>query len=90
MSDEDKRDLLENLKSNFVKMGAPESLANEAATTGSVPMYMFLSKWICHNTEYPQDRKLDNLRFMQAMFAWIYYKSTAKEFKPEEQNVKNG
>lgn len=80
MQDSDKEALLENLKSNFTRMGAPVGLAAEAATNGSLPMYMFLSRWICHNTAYPSDRAIDNERFMRAMFAWIYYKATAKEF----------
>jgi hypothetical protein len=80
MLDADKEALRENLRNNFVKMGAPVELADEAITNGSLPMYMFLSKWICHNTAYPEDHVIDNERFKKAMFAWIYYKATVKQF----------
>lgn len=79
MADRDKDDLRINLIRNFKRLGFDEQKVVEAVTSGSVPMYMWMSKWICHNTDYPQTRSLDNRKFMQSFYAWVHYKATAEK-----------
>ena len=92
MSDKDKYDIKVNLVRNFVNFGAPQELAEKTVTSGSLPMYMWISKWIskwiCHNTDYPQTRHMTNEYFYLGIFAWCHYKATAE--KLEAKDVEGG
>ena len=78
MPDGDKADIRENLLRNFVRMGASEDEARKAVDAGSVPIHMWMSRWICHETDYPETRKMTDDKFFRAFYAWVHYKATAE------------
>lgn len=81
MADQDKELVRSTLVRNFKKFGIPEETAVKAVTSGSVPMYMFVVRWICHNTDYPETRKLTKEHFFKGFYAWVHYKATVETLK---------
>jgi hypothetical protein len=76
MAQKDKDDIKENLINNFVYYcGATIEQAERCVTSGSVPMVTWISRWICHHTDYAQNHVLDNKKFRAGVYAWIEYKA---------------
>ena len=75
MEQKDKDDIKENLIRNFMFGGVSRERAEKCVTAGSVPMVTWISRWICHNTDYAQTHTLDNQKFRAGVYAWIEYKA---------------
>ena len=78
MKDEDKEDILVNLVRNFMAVGATKEQAEACSNTGSVPMHLWISRWICHHTEYAETHEMTDAMFKKGLYAWIHYKATVE------------
>ena len=79
MEQKDKDDIKENLIRNFMFGGVSRERAEKCVTAGSVSMVTWISRWICHNTDYAQTHALDNQKFRAGVYAWIEYKAIPNE-----------
>jgi len=77
MKQKDRDTLRHNLVFTFKTCGASEEQAMAAVTTGSLPMEVWIQRWICHHTNY-QTAGLTEQNFRKGCFAWIYYKATVE------------
>lgn len=75
MKQADKDDLRRNLLFTFKTCGATDAQALRALTHGSLPMEVWIQRWICHHTDY-QTAGLTEDNYRKGCFAWIYYKAT--------------
>lgn len=79
MSGRDKEDIRVNLVRNFMTCGgATRKEAESAAQAGSPSMAQWISRWICHHTEYSTTREMTTEMFQKGLYAWIHYKATAE------------
>ena len=77
--DEDKALVRECLIRGFVSLGATEEAARRAVDAGSVPMCVFVTRWVAHNTDYPSSRKIDLDSVKKGFYAWVHYKATVEK-----------
>lgn len=78
MDDADKEDVRSNLVRNFVRMGFPEDVVKRSVDAGSLPMHVWMCRWICRETDYPSTREMTDDKFFRAFYAWVHYKATAE------------
>lgn len=81
--DADKMLVREYLLRGFQSLEASEEDARKALDAGSIPVYLWVARWIAHNTDYPQTRaiRLEDVR--HGLYAWIHYKSTVETLTKE-------
>ena len=78
MPDRDKEDIRINVLRNFQRLGAGRDDAERTLSAGSVPIWTWMSRWICHHTDYPETREITQDKFFLSFYAWIRYKATAE------------
>lgn len=81
MPDSDKAVITRNLLHNFKECGLTEEESEEIINSGSVPISTWISRWICHNTDYKSVGKVTESFYKQGAAAWMYYKATAQVLK---------
>lgn len=65
----------ESLAFSFERLGVPRSQALAIVTTGSVPMFVFVSRCIARSPEYAERREVTMPLFARAFAAWAAYKA---------------
>lgn len=81
MSNSDKAVIVRNLLHNFKECGLTEEESEELINSGSVPITTWISRWICHNTDYKTVGQVTESFYKQGAAAWMYYKATAQILK---------
>ena len=73
----DKANLRRNLMTTFRTCGATDAQALRALTHGSLPMEVWIQRWICHHTDYPSAGLTED-NYRKGCFAWMYYKAVVE------------
>lgn len=74
MPEDDKTALRANLAFTFRLCGATDAQVSKVFSSGSIPIDVWISRWICHHTDY-ETAGLTSDNYKKGFFAWVYYKT---------------